>query len=256
MKKSWLEWPFESQGFIESPMQTLIEDRKVIIENTKITLQLKEDDTDDKGACSIEFLDKLDLQIKSCVNLLQLQANRKFILKKYGLYSSFGEGNLNVTVFPDPCYIKLSIEEVELVGTDNLGNEIFNQKRARLEHISHLMNLYSANGIEDETLRFILGSYDRSLIDPNFSLIALYDIRDALTIKFQKEDVVRKDLKISKKTWQRMGEIANELPLHQSRHLGKKLDKPLRNIEESELSEIRTIAKKMIESYLNYLNGT
>lgn len=254
MKKAWLDWPFESQGYIQSSIETKIEGRKIIIENGKITLELKEDDTDDKGSCSPQFLNELDLQIKSCVNILQVHANRKFTLNKYSLYTSFEEGNLNVNVFPDTLIIKLSSEEPDLIITDNHGNEVANTKKDRLESILQSLRLYSANGIKDNTLGFILESYNRSLNDPTLSIVALYDIRDALTIKFKKEDAVKKELKISKKTWQRLGEIANELPLLQSRHSGKKFNKPLRNIDNEELKEIRSIAKKMIDSYLIYIN--
>jgi hypothetical protein len=254
MKKAWLEWPFNSQGYFQSSMETVIDGRKIIVDNEKIILELKEDDTDDKGLCTKECLDKLDIQINTCIKLLQLDANKKFELNKYSLYTSFGPNNLNVTVFPDPVYIKLKIGEVDLIITDSLGNEVSDTKKARSTQTLQLIKLYSDRGINDEVLEFMLERYNCSLSDQNIALVALYDIRDALTNKFKKEDIVKKELNISKKVWQRMGEIANELPLHQSRHSGKKLDKSLRNIEEIELNEIRAIAKIMINKYLVYLN--
>ena len=63
---------------------------------------------------------------------------------------------------------------------------------------------------------------------------------------------VRPVLNISKNEWSRFGKLANDEPLYEGRHRGENVGQ-LRHAAESELEEARTIARKMILAYLEYL---
>jgi hypothetical protein len=254
MIKVWLEWPLEPIDFFLEPFTFNINGRKGVIEFGKVTVELEKNDFDDNGTVYIVFLESLDLQVKSCINLLQFKTDIKFNLKKYSLHSILKEGNLTTTIYPEPIRLNISSGEPDLIITNNIGVEVLNSNLAKLEDLSNCMTLFNTKGITDDIMVSILNSYDRSLSNPNISLMGLYEIRDALVSKFKNETRARTELGISKKAWQRFGIIANELPLLQSRHLGKKINESRRNITPEELTEIRAISTQMIEKYLLFLN--
>lgn len=90
--------------------------------------------------------------------------------------------------------------------------------------------------------------------DPINELVHLYEIREALSVKFGVENGVRSALAITitASQWSRLGQLSNSEPLHQGRHRGK-TGETLRDASESELIEVRGIARAMIETYLQYL---
>jgi hypothetical protein len=80
----------------------------------------------------------------------------------------------------------------------------------------------------------------------------LYEIRDALRVKFGNEHAVRAKLGITCSELAEFRRIANNEPLRQGRHRGKNAGK-LRDATEDELQEARRVARKMIEAYLKTL---
>jgi hypothetical protein len=80
----------------------------------------------------------------------------------------------------------------------------------------------------------------------------LYEIRDALSIKFGGERNTCSILNVSKNEWSRFGRLANDEPLYEGRHRGENVGQ-LRHATESELAEVRGIARQMILAYLKYL---
>jgi hypothetical protein len=99
-----------------------------------------------------------------------------------------------------------------------------------------------------------LWSYSAGVRDPVNELVHLYEIRDALSVKFGGEIRVRSALAITASQWSRFEQLSNSEPLRQGRHRGK-TGETLRDASESELIEARCIARAMIEAYLQYLEG-
>lgn len=249
MKKVWIEWLSESQQ--SESIETYLNRRKIIFEKDKIILELNESDSDDKAFCTQEFLNNIDSQVKACANIIQMVSGKGIIVKKCSLHSSLFEGNHNVTTFPDPVILNMSINEPDTIASNDQGVEITNSKRLKLNNILELIRIFSDNEGKDDVLKFILDCYNKSLKSNDLSVSALYDIRDALKANFKNEKTAKSQLKISNTSWRRMGDIANSLPISQSRHKGEKVN--LREITQQELVEIREIATKMIISYLKYI---
>jgi hypothetical protein len=88
--------------------------------------------------------------------------------------------------------------------------------------------------------------------DPNNELVHLYEIRDALSVKFGGDNSARAAIAITASQWSRLGQLCNNDPLRQGRHRGK-TGEALRDASEGELVEARGIVRAMIEAYLQYL---
>jgi hypothetical protein len=104
----------------------------------------------------------------------------------------------------------------------------------------------------DSVAAAILKSYRAAANEPQIELIRLYEIRDALAKRFGGGHEARKVLVISDQKWSRLGKLADDAPLNQGRHRGRKVGE-LRDATEAELNEARKIAQGMIRAYLNLL---
>ena len=75
-----------------------------------------------------------------------------------------------------------------------------------------------------------------SVRDPANELVYLYEIRDALSVKFGSDRGARIALAITSSQWSRLGQLCNDEPLRQGRHRGK-TRVALRDASEDELFE-------------------
>ena len=101
----------------------------------------------------------------------------------------------------------------------------------------------------------MLKSYGDAVNDPGNELVHLYQIRDSIAKQFGGESRARNVLGISQRQWSRLGKLANDEPLKQGRHRGKNPG-ALRDATEEELREARSIARELVEAYLNHLEGS
>ena len=138
--------------------------------------------------------------------------------------------------------------------TDKDGNIVSDSKKDRIEKKKNLAELVATHHA-DNVLAVLLKSHSASVHDPNNELVHLYEIRDALSMRFGKANVTKTKLSITSSQWSRFGLLCDNLPLNQGRHRGKFVG-ALRDASESELTEARRIALAMIEGYLQYLETT
>ena len=82
----------------------------------------------------------------------------------------------------------------------------------------------------------------------------LYEVQEAVATKFGGVGAARIALGVSRASWSRLGQLANDEPLKQGRHRGKKVGN-LRDATEGELNEARSIARFVVESYLTWFNN-
>ena len=100
----------------------------------------------------------------------------------------------------------------------------------------------------------LLNSYAAAVKDPDNELVHLYELREAVVAKFGGEGAARRALGVSSANWSRHGRLANDEPLKQGRHRGKKVGN-LRDATEGELNEARSIARLVVKSYLTWRNN-
>jgi len=79
-------------------------------------------------------------------------------------------------------------------------------------------------------------------------MVHLYEIRDALKKHYGSETAARRQLNITKTQWQRLGEIANDRPVEQSRHRGTHVVGS-RPATSAELDVARGAARRLIEAF-------
>ncbi len=140
---------------------------------------------------------------------------------------------------------------LDLVHRDAAGNIIFDSKADRIKETKEWAHL-AAKHINDPIAAALLKSYNEAINDPANELTHLYEIRDALSKKFSADNGARSTLTISRNAWSKFGKLANDDPLYEGRHRGQNVGQ-LRHATESELNEVRRIAREMILAYLKYL---
>jgi len=107
----------------------------------------------------------------------------------------------------------------------------------------------------DDVLKSLLNSYNAAVREPNDELVHLYEIRDALVLKFGNQNTTKSALGISKEDWSCFGDVTNKASIQQGRHRGRS-GGALRDATDDELFKARRIAGTMIEAYLRYLDET
>jgi hypothetical protein len=100
----------------------------------------------------------------------------------------------------------------------------------------------------------MLAFYKAAINDPDNELVHLFDIWEALKTRFKGVNAAQTALAISDSERRKLGILANNDPLSQGRHRGKKVGE-LRDATETELEEARGIVRNMIEAYLHYLES-
>ena len=160
------------------------------------------------------------------------------------------DGRRDIFIEPEPARIKISVGTADIRITDKEGNTVADSKRDRIETKKSIAELISAHRPTDSLLALLLKSQTAAVRDTNNELVHLYEIREALSAKFGGENSMRSSLGISSAQYSRFGNLCNNL--RQGRHRGKTGD-VLRDASEAELTEARSIARAMIEAYVQYL---
>jgi hypothetical protein len=100
----------------------------------------------------------------------------------------------------------------------------------------------------------MLSFYKNAINDPDNELVHLFDVWEALAERFGGQRDAQIALGINKSECSKLGRLANNEPIFQGRHRGKKVGE-LRQATETELEEARGVARKMIKAYLHYLES-
>lgn len=185
---------------------------------------------------------------------IQVLTHRPYNLPKPSMYRLHPDDRKDLTLFAEPGHFKITGGSVDFLLKDKDGNVLTNTRRDRIEKKEHFTNLVEKYRDTDRVLGSLLNSYATAVRDPDNELVHLYEVRDALAVKFGSEKAVRTALGISRANWSRLGQLANDEPLKQGRHRGKKVG-ILRDVTEGELNEARSIARLAVESYLTWLNN-
>ena len=180
---------------------------------------------------------------------VQLFIHKPYELSNASVYRLLPDGRKVPTVFPESCVSIQSVESPDLVTKDKDGNIISDSKKERIQRKENLAELAEKYAYKDNLIKSLLKSYNSAVSDPDNELVHLYEIRDAIATKFGNEYSA---LGISRAKWDRLGRFANDEPLTQGRHRGRKVDS-LRDATEEELMEARQIALDLISGYFNYL---
>jgi hypothetical protein len=243
-----LEWTFSPSDYFEEAIVIERDTYTMTIDNGKVEARIDPAAYDQEHRMRDELHDALNDHFLG----VQLLTHKPYELSKASMYRLHPDGRRDVTVFPEPCVSTMSVGTPDIVVKDKDGNIISDSRRDRIEKKKELAELAEKYRSQDQVLASILVSYKMAVNDPGNELVHLYEIRDALSARFGEEIAARTALAISDAKWKRLGQLANSDPLRQGRHRGRKVGE-LRDATESELKEARSIARNLIEAYLDYL---
>jgi hypothetical protein len=186
---------------------------------------------------------------------VQLLTHRAYELSRSTMTRLHPDGHRDYFMECEPARIVISVGSADFRVTDKDGNVIRDSKRERIEKKKKMAELVASHHATDVLLPSLLRSHEAAVRDPNNELVYLYEIREALSTKFGDDKRTRAALGISASRWSRLGQLCNEEPLRQGRHRGK-TGGALRDATEGELTEARSIARAMIEAYLQHLEAS
>ena len=243
------EWSFTPPDYFEAPIEIVRDDYTLTIEHGKAEARL------DFAAYEANHSIRQTLHegLNDRFLGVQLLTHRAYELSGSTMTRLHPDGQGDVFLDVQSARHVITGQLVDLQVCDKDGNIIADSKRDRIEKKRSLGDLVSIHRASDETLTSLLRSHNAAVRDPNNELVHLYEIRDALSVKFGGDKKARSELGISSENWARLGLLCNNEPLRQGRHRGK-TGAALRDATESELVEARRIARDMIEGYLLHLD--
>ena len=244
-----LEWSYTPPDYFEQPLHIVRDRYEIIIDSGKVEARINPEYYDKDHNLREELHDALIDRFLG----VQILSHKPFELSKSSMYRLHPNGGRDVTLFPEPIVVRVSVGPADILVKDKNGNILSDTRRERIEKKAELADLAEKHRSANPVLEAMLKSYNASVNDPNNELVHLYEIRETLSKKFGGETVTREALGISRNEWSRLGQLANKEPLKQGRHRGKDVGQ-LRDATEGELKEARTIARALIEAYLKYLD--
>ena len=140
---------------------------------------------------------------------------------------------------------------VDICVTNSEGT-VYDSKEERIAAKRRLAELVQLHRSSSPVLAAMLASFENAIRDPQNELVHLYEVRDALSVKFGGKPNAIATLGLTSAAWSRLGQLSNEEPLRQGRHRGKS-GEALRDATQTELQEAREIARSMLRLYVNHL---
>lgn len=245
-----LEWKFSPPDYFEEAIEVSRHDYAMTIADGKVEAKIESAIYD----ANPPMRQVLEGSLNDRFLGVQLLTHRPYELSSSTMTRVHADGRRDIFIELESGSLLTSGGSVDFRVTDKDGNIISDSKRDRIERKKSLAELVAGHRASDGLLAAMLRSYDAGVRDPNNELVHLYEIRDALSVKFGGEGCVRAALAITSSQWSRLGQLCNHEPLRQGRHRGK-TGEALRDASEGELVESRGIARAMIEAYLQYLEG-
>jgi hypothetical protein len=239
-----LEWTFTPRYFFEVPFEHQGERCTFNINNGKVVA--------DVSALAESECTNVHDELNGFFLGAQLIEHGSYTLSDFAIVRIRPDGTRNIAVSVKSASIVIVTGKAEFVFTDAQGNVKHDSRGERIQDRRQIAAL-AAKHRADPIATAILKSYRAAAEERHIELIRLYEIRDALAKHFG-ADNARKILGISDNDWSRLGYFANEAPLNQGRHRGKKVGE-LRDATDAELNEARKIAQIMIRAYLKHIEN-
>lgn len=246
-----LEWTFSPRDYFEEVIEISRQDYTMTIADGKVQAKIDSTFYEVNPSLRRTLHDALNDRFLG----VQLLTHRAYELSNSTMTRVHPDGRRDIFIEAEPFSIVISGGTVDFTVTDPDGNVITDSKRDRIEKKKSIAELVTTHRAIDGILASLLRSYDAAVRDPNNELVHLYEVREALSVKFGGESGAHSALGITSPQWSRLGQLCNNEPLRQGRHRGK-TGGALRDATEGELTEARSIARAMIEAYLQHLESS
>lgn len=247
-----LEWQYTPPNYLEQPIKISRPGICLEISNGIAVAHIEPETFENNSSVS----DDLTKVIENRLYAVQVSTHKKFSLGKPSRSDFREDGKRNIFIEVPFIAIGASLGIPDIVMIDKEGNIISDSRQERIDKQKWFAEIVDKYRDVDSTLDHILKSYRNSVMDQEDEFVHLYEIRDALSVKFGGENNAKKKLEITNNEWKVIGELANNKPLKQGRHRGRKSVGALRAATPSELEVARKSAAYLIERYLFFLEKT
>ena len=175
-------------------------------------------------------------------------------LSNYTTYIDRENGKQDVSIAVSAVSASITGQRADIRLVDSDRKVISDTRAERNKERNRFALLSGKFRKRDKFVRSILDSFNKSIIEPNHSLIHLYDILEALKKKFGNEVKLKRNLDISDNRIRKLRILSNKTPLIEGRHVGFHAEN-LRKATDQEIMEARDIAKELIFKYLTFLEA-
>jgi hypothetical protein len=247
-----LRWTFSPADFFEGRIDLKRKDYEMIIDLGKVEARIRPE----VYGTNPHMREDLHRALNRRFLGAQLLIHKRYDLSHASMYRLHPDGRKDVTVFAQSVHLKSSTTEADISIRNKTRNNLSDPRRKRINRKKALADLVEKYGQRDMTAISLLKSYQASVNDPSNELVHLFEIPDALSKKFGKDVAARKALNVDSSEWRdkwgRLISLTNNACLKQGRHRGQSLGM-LRDATREELVEARTIARDLIQAYLQYV---
>lgn len=191
--------------------------------------------------------------VRNILTLASVRAMKSFTLAAPDIVQYYEDGtSRKIVLASGTCTLSLSVS-ADFEVHDSAGRVTFSSREERISgqaaFVTQGLRQFEAEGI----LSALIESFYTAMRNPDHELVHLYEIRDALQRHFGNARAARTALGVTEAAWQRLGELANTLPLTEGRHRGVALGQ-LRRATSYEVREARQLSFALIERYMTYLD--
>ncbi len=248
-----LEWSYTPESYFEDKFETNLslgnDQYKMVIKKGKIEVYISSSLYDNNHSVHNRIYDAINRKLK----VLLLNKFEPLMISKSVLINSHSANDKKTRISYYDVVIDIRNASENIVHKDKNGNVVYDSHNVKMEKNKELIGLINRCESKDFFAISLLDCLYRATNNKSHELIHLYEVIEALSKKFGSQQSARQSLAISRKDWSRLGEIANDLPLKQGRHAGKKINE-LRDVTIAELIEARQLAQRFVKAYLNYLD--
>ena len=242
--KTELVWGYQPLYIFEECFVAPLSDGKLIAHDGKAILSLP---TATDPVLSEHLLAIKD-EVLAIFEIRQLISHRMFELNEPQIIQYEPNGARSVSVSITGAIGTVACGNADVIGTDSDGNIVHNAKAERLVSETEFITSLTSKMLRSSTLRAMVRSYGQAVRDHRNELVHLYEIRDTVCNHFGSEMAARSALRISRDIFSILRQLANDKPLREGRHRGKKIA-DLRPATKAELAEARRIAQIIVKSF-------
>lgn len=248
--KYTIEWIFTPEDYFEEPQHIKGDFYEMWIDIGKVKAEVEVEE--ENHLDGYQICNDLHQSLNNRFLGVQIMTHENYELSSPSLVKLLPDGQKNVFLRANPIQIFINGTSPDIQIFDNNGNVVADSRRDRIDRKRRNAERVERYKGIDTVLETLVNSYHTAVKNPDYELVHIYEIRDALQKHFTGKDKTIQALSLAEKDWDKLGKLANHEPIRQGRHVGQHVGN-LRDATETELKEARAIAFRMIEAYLGYL---
>ncbi len=245
-----LEWSFIPADYFGCDIEIVRDDYIASIRHGKITASIDRHiyDSDPK------LHDEIEVSLRDRFDGAMLVSHQAYDLSGPTRVLTHPDGRRDFFIDCKTGVLTVTGYSPDIRVTSPNGEIIYDSKQVRAERIMHVGEQIAKHREKAQPLRAMIDSYDNAIREPQNELIHLYEVREALHLRFGGKMEARSAIGAPPSAWNRLGDLCNDKNLRQGRHRGK-AGTLLRDATHVELKEAQEICVQLIELYLRYLDA-